>query len=63
MGGAKGHCLDPGFWSQFPVLLCEREHLISLSHSFLSKCGEIVVSYKIVVDLDEMVREQTLCKL
>lgn len=63
MGGAKGHGLDPGFWSQFPVLLCKLEHLISLSRSFLSKCGEIVASYKIVVDLDEMVKEQALYKL
>lgn len=62
-GRSKGHGLDPGFWSQFPLLLCELEHLISLSHSFLSKCGEIVVSYKTVVDLDEMVKEQALCKL
>ena len=60
----KGHGLDPGFWSQVPILLCELEqHLISLNHSFLSKCGEIAVSYKIVVDLNEMVKEQVLCKL
>ena len=48
--GAKGQGLDPGFWSQVPVLMCVllTSHLISPSHCFLSKTWRVAVSHTIV---------------